>query len=795
MSKLYFRTAIKNLFKRKNNSAVSLIGLIIAFTAVFYIYSIVSFETSYDSHHKKMNRIYRISGDIIASENTMTHAVIGPLLGPALKNEFPALESFARLIPVRHSVKLEAERKVFHVEEAYTADASVFNIFTFNFVYGSAVHALQNPNEIVINESLSQKMYGNTNPIGKTIIRDGTPLTVAGVVKDSPGNAHHQLNVLFSIGDWWNSLEGISDVRISEAYWMPSCYLFVLLHENANIESVSDNFAPFYDKYMATFGKHLNAQFAPVAIPLRDLHFSRHLSYDYPKGSRSYSYLFMAVGLFIILIALINYSNLLVAQNVVQSKNIGIRKINGASQVRIYLFYFFNSLVIITVALIAAVGLYHLTVQMFSDRLQLPIETMNPAHMILIVVGCMLVLSALTALIPFFNQAKQNGLKLIQKRTSSRMNRGQLSFGKLSTIAQLSLSMVLLISVILVGKQLAYLIESDMGFDKENVVLLKLNKTICQPETVKSLKKELLRDSNVESVAFSRYAPGEVLSSLHFQMDRDGKTVTKIINGMEVDYDYIPLMKMELADGRNFSANHNDMRQSVIVNEAAIRFCGLLPPVVGQKIGDVKIIGVLKDVSFNSLHNQTEPLILYLDEQKDGYLNIRLKAKADIVASLSNIKNNWKTFFADEPIEMQFLDKRIELMYNDDYAKGQLINVFALISLMLSLMGLFNISILKSNQRTKEIGIRKVNGAKVSEILALLNKDFILWVAIAFVIACPITWYAMSKWLENFAYKTSLSWWIFALAGVLALAIALLTVSWQGWRAARRNPVEALRYE
>ena len=725
----------------------------------------------------------------------MTHATIGPLLGPELKNEFPAVESFVRLIPSRHSVKLEVDQEVFHVDEAYTTEASVFEIFDFRFIYGSPKQALSDVNEIVINESLSYKMFGHINPLGQTIVRDGRPLKVAGVVADSPGNAHHKLNVLFAMGNRFRNREGISDMQVSEAYWMPSCYLFVLLKQNSSIESITDNFGSFYDKYMAIFGKHLNARFAPVAIPLQDVHFSRSMSYDYPKGSRTYSYLFIAVGLFIMLIALINYTNLLVAQNVVHSKSIGIRKINGASQLSIYLFYFFNSFVIIFVALVAAVVLYHTVIPLLSSRLQLPIQPISQIVMGLIVVGLSLVLSLTTALIPFFNQIKQSGLRLVQKKVTPEMNRGQLYFGSVSTIAQLSLSMVLLISVMLIGKQLTYLVESNMGFDKENVLLLKLNKTICKPETVNSLKQELLKEANIESVAFSRYAPGEVLSSMHFQMDRDGKTVTKIINGMEIDYDYISLMKMELADGRNFSPNYTDVGQSVIVNEAAIRFCGLTPPVVGLEIADVKVVGVLKDVTFNSLHNQTEPLLLYLDEQNEGYLNIRFPANADVTTVIATVEKSWQSFFSDEPVNLQFLDKRIEMMYNDDYAKGQLINVFTLISLLLSLMGLVNISILKTNQRTKEIGIRKVNGAKIGEILTLLNKSFIKWIVIAFVIACPIAWYAMHKWLENFAYKTEISWWIFALAGILTVVIALLTVSWQSWRAARRNPVEALRYE
>lgn len=796
MNNLFVKQAINNVWKRKNNSIISLVGLAVAFTAIFHIYSIVDFEQRYDTQHENANRIYRISGDIVAAENTMTHAVLGPLMGPGLKTEFPAVESFTRLVPLRHAVKLETDKGIVEIEEAYTADTSVFNIFTFHFIYGNPQQALRKPNEIVINKSLSQKIFGNANPVGETIKRDGAPLTVAGVINDSPDNVHHKLNVLFSMGDEWNDPSQTTGIKASESYWMPVCFVFVLLQENAKIESITDNFQPFYEKHMSAFGKAINAQFTPIIIPLKDLHFSRSMSYDNPKGNRTYSYIFMVIGLFILVIAFINYSNLLVSQNLVQSKNIGIRKINGANQTGIYLQFLINSMVIIAVALFSGVILYRLSIPLLNE---IPLISSNqlPLGMIIsLSIGLLLVLSFLSSLIPFFNQSKKSGLKLILKKDESKLNKGQLNFGRVSTIAQFSLSIILLISIMLIGKQLTFLTKSDMGFDKENVIMLKLNKTICSSESVKSLKQEILRNPNIESVAFSRYSPGERLSSKHFQIDRDGKKVTKIVNGMEIDYDYIPLMKMELAEGRNFDlSQHDNDYKSVIINEVAVEFCGYNPPVVGTEIEGVKIIGVLKNVCFNSLRNQTEPMVLYLDQQNEGYLNIRIKANSDLKIAIANVQKSWKTFYVDEPFKMQFLDNRVKMMYDDDYAKSILIKLFTLVTILISLMGLFNISLMQSNQRTKEIGIRKVNGARISEVLVMLNKDFVKWVAIAFVIATPIAYFAMHKWLENFAYKTELSWWIFALAGLLALGIALLTVSWQSWKAAKRNPVESLRYE
>ncbi|MDA3944733.1 MAG: ABC transporter permease [Bacteroidetes bacterium] len=796
MYKLYLKLVFLNLFKRRNNVGFSLLGLSVAFAAILHICSLLSFEMGYDSHHKNSERIFRISGDIVAAENTMTHAVLGPLMGPGLKSEFPEVESFTRLIPIHNGVKLETENGKFEIEEAYTADTTVFDIFSFDFIYGSHKEALRNPNEIVINKSLSEKLYGDANPMGETLLRDDTPLTVTGVIADYPENSHHKLNVLFSMGNRWENLDGVPETRISEGYWMPTAYVFVLLQKNSKIDDITNNFQPFYEKYMSAFGEAINAQFNPVAIPLKDLHFSRNMSYDYPKGNRTYFYIFMAIGLFILIVAFFNYTNFLVSQNLIESKNIGMRKISGAGQTDVFVQFLLNSMVIIGFAIVLAVVFYRMTLPFFNEislvrSYPLPVGTIIPFS-----IGLLFLLSFLSSLIPFVHQSKKSGLKLILKKNANSFNKGHLSFGRLSTIAQFSLSIALLITILFISRQLTFLTDSNMGFDKENVVMLTLNQTICSPNSVQSLKQELLKYPDIESVAFASHAPGEVLGSKHFQIDRDGKKVTKIVNSMGVDYDYILLMKMEMAEGRNFRPTPGDDNfQSIIINEAAIEFSGFTSPVAGKEISGVKIIGVMKDLSFNSLHNQTEPVVFYLDEQKEGYLNIRLRENSDISESIRDIQTTWNSLFTDEPLKIQFLDKRIQMMYEDDYAKSKLIRAFTLITLLISLMGLFNISLIKSQQKTKEIGIRKVNGARISEVLVMLNKDFVKWVAIAFVIATPIAYYAMNRWLQNFAYKIELSWWIFALAGLLAMGIAMLTVSWQSWRAARRNPVEALRDE
>lgn len=789
-----FKIAIKSVFSKTNTSMLNLLGLTIAFISILYIYSYVSFELGYDSQYNKADRIYRISGDIIASENTMTHAKLGPTMGQGLKDEFPEVEEFTRLTPTKELVLLEHDEENFSVEEAYLADHSVFDIFSFEFVFGNKQKALIAPDQIVINQSLSEKIFGNMNPIGKTLIHNEKATTIVGVIVDSPGNVHHKLNVLFSQSDF-NS-DDLSDIKLSEGYWMPSTYTFILLKPKCNITAITENFDPFFTKYMATFGERINAKFNPIATPIKDLHFSKHMSYDYPKGSKSYTYILTLVALFIFLIALLNYSNLLVFLSIRNSKNIGINKIFGASRFSLFLQFLINSLLFATTSVVIALIIFKLALP-FSETMTglTPEKNFIGNDILWLSVILIIVTATISSLIPFINQYGKQGISLINSKNSNPVKIKVLRFGKLVTVIQFSLSIILIMASIVITKQLRFLVDSDMGFDKDNVVLVNLPKGQTTLSKVVALKNELNTSTFISQTAISSHVPGDVLGSIHFQLNRDGKTVTKIVNSMYIDYDYISLMGMEFKEGRNFNPEYStDSEQSIIINEALIDFCGFNDSIVGTTINNVKVIGVLKNASFNSLHTQTEPVLFILNNDSKGYINIKLET-SNIKEAINFIKESWNSFFPELPFEYHFLDQRVAMLYENDMKKNNLIQLFTLISIIISSMGFLNLASNISKQRTKEIGIRKVNGATISEILIMLNKDIITWVAIAFVFACPIAYYAMNRWLQNFAYKITLSWWIFALSGLIALLIALITVSWQSYMAARKNPVEALRYE
>ncbi len=791
---IIIKMAVKDLINRWNSSIISLAGLVIAFITLFYIYSYISFELGYDSHHEKAGRIYRISGEIITAGSTATHAILGPLMGRGLKEHFPAVEEFASLVPIQRSVILESENIKFAVDEAYYAGPQIFSVFTIDFVHGDRNSALTGPLEVVINQNLSHRLFGYEDPVGRTIKDGGNLLTITGVIKDSPRNSHHRFNVLFSHPnpDYYPVDE--PEWMVSEWYWMPSAYHFILLMPGTGKEDITDNFDPFYDKYMSPFGEAINARFNPIMIPLRDLHFSTHMSYDYPKGNMMYNRFLAIIALFVLLIATINYSNLLVSRNITRSKSTGIRKIIGAGNSNLFFQLLTGSIVYVLFSLILAGLLFRITLPYMSTVTGLGIDDYPFGEILFFSLIILAVTGFVTCLIPFLGLVGKTGLEMIRP-WQIPSGTGSIRFGRLSTIFQYTLSTVLILSALIISRQMNFVINSDMGFDKENVLLVKMSDLSNEMFDITSFRNELLRSPGIGSVAFSTNVPGEVLGTVGFPISIDGEITARIIKVMGVDHDYIPLMGMVLVSGRNFDSSFNDGEfNSVIVNEAFISFCGLSGDITGMQINETTVVGVLENVSFNSLHNPAEPIALYLTSEPVGYLNIKLVTD-DLQGTLNEIRATWEDIFGNTPLDYQFLDQRIAMMYAEEQRTNVLMGGFTLVSIILSMMGLVNLSSIIMKRRTKEIGLRKVNGAKIWEVMAMLNMDFVKWVTLAFVIAIPVAWYAMNRWLQNFAYRTELSWWIFALAGLMALIIALLTVSWQSWRAARSNPVEALRYE
>ncbi len=793
---LHLKHTIRNLVRRPVYSVVSIIGLAIAFATVIVIYLNVSYLASYDSIHSKKDRIYRLNARLVTKESENFHAKTGPALGPALKAEMPEIEEMFRLVDMGKRLITISGKEISLMENMHMADESLLDVFTIPLLHGDKEHALADPTRIMISESLADKLFGQTDVVGKTIeIDKDRPLTISAVMKDMPPNTHHQLHLVSRVPDMYNNLEFMLNARGQESHWMPHCYTFILLHEKAGIESVRNKFPQFYDKHMAAFGEKIHTRFELLSIPLTKLHFSRHLDFDQPKGIYTYVYIFTIAGIFILLTAGINYTNLFSSTLVSRSKNLGIQKITGAKPYHLIKSLVGESSVILTFSLLIGLLIAFLVFRQFKHLL---IFQGNLQSVQWISIGLLLLISFVVLLtisgLPIVGQSKRNPMVLLHQK---RIIRGKTTsgFNSPSLMVQLTLAVALIVASIMISKQLHFLMNTDMGFDKNNVVLVKLNGPGITTDNIGSFKQELLKSPLISGASFSTHMPGEELNSFHIPVTKDGSTTEAIAYDMRVDNDYFDLMDMEITNGRNFNKIPEYSEGNAIINESMMKKLGLTSSELDTVVRNNRIVGIIKNVHFNSLHSELKP-IAYLQAtvETTGYMNVKLSSH-NVQEAVSYIRSTYSHFFPQLPYNLTFMDDAIKSMYANDIKHGIYLNVFSFLSVFIASIGLLGISMLAGKNQIKEIGIRKVNGAQSGDIIAMLNKKYVKLVLLATIVACPLAYLAVSRWLQNFAYQTTMSWWIFLLAGFLTLLITLLTVSWQSWNTARRNPVEALRYE
>jgi putative ABC transport system permease protein len=797
MIRTYITIAFKYLVRQPAYSVLSILGFALAFASLFFIYSQVSYQNSYDRHLASCDRVYRLSGEINLPDNENTHAQLGPRLGPVMKEEIPAIVQMARLITFQEKCIITGGEQVFFENHVYYADSTIFDLFPLQFLYGTPEDALLTEGQMVISESIAKKYFGSTDALGKQLkINDDKTFLVTGITRDLPDNVHHKMHMLISMKSLPDRRLGTLDAEDSENYWRPMAYHFIMLGEHNSPGEVESAFPAFYEKHMSEFGNFLKADFKLIITALPDLHFTPQFSYDFPKGNRSYSYLLVAAGLFLLLIALLNYSNLFSASLASRSHSLGIFKINGAERSHIYKLLITESLTVIIAS--AAVAWFILTgvkswfmESMGGALLQSGFRTDNFLVLILLVLTTI----SLTFLLTVISRVYRQPINLLKGKTIQETEKRPYGFGKGSIIMQFTFSVILIISSLIITRQVKYLLKADLGYNTDNIVQVKLHAADVPLEKIFSFKQELQKSPMAREVAYSSNVPGEAFGTAHFKVDVDGLEASKIVSLLAIDADYIPLMEMEFREGRNFDRDRpTDPQSGVILNEACIPFLGLGDSLTGKHIQHLEILGVLKNGKYNSLRDDSRPVALYFMTGNKGYMNVKLNT-ADLSAALKQIQNTYELFFENIPFEYSFLDQTVEHMYRNDINQSKLLSAFTILSIIIANIGLFGLVSLLNRKRTREIGIRKVNGAQKWQIVVLLGKQLVIWVAIAIMIAIPLTWYISTLWLQNFASRTSFSWWIVLLGGAIILLSALITTSAMTIRASSKNPVETLRYE
>ncbi|WP_319479939.1 FtsX-like permease family protein [uncultured Draconibacterium sp.] len=791
MFKYFIKISVRSILKNKVNTALNVASLTIGITITLLIASFAINELDTDKFHSKNERIYKLS----YGNSSLTP---GPLNG-FLKSQFPEIEQTTHLETRQlnlFSPVVQYKNNSYEIDQYYSADPGFFEIFDFEVVQGDIRSAIESPFSMILTESEASRIFNLTNPIGESVswkgMKDFT-FTVKAIVKDLPSNSSIQFDGLVSDA----SIIGMGGSRYAENWGHTVYESYLLLKPNVVVadfeEKLQENLIAHYASELSDKASANDAELNPLSLhKLTEVYFDKNLTNDSTnRGNLMLVNILLLIGGIILLLSVINYINLTTAQAGSRSKEIGVQKLIGSNQRNLVFQYLSETTVISFFAVVIATVFTLLLIEEFGQFMNVNGGLKFHPKMFLILIPTTLIIGFVAGIYPALHLASKKALEIIKMKTGKNNSGGNLRRSLI--IFQFSATIVLIAATFLIFKQINYIKDKELGIPDDQIVYAKL------PFPILAGKKDIFRERlqtipEIEEVAFSSNIFGDI-EGLNSQ-EIDGKTLNFATTW--VDAEFIKLYNFELTEGRFFQKElQTDVNATALLNEAAVREFQVEDPFkLNIRIpgGNAKVVGIVKDFNYKSLHNAIEPLaIIYLPRQGQ-FVNLKI-AGGNLTETLDKISTIWNELAPGFPFGYNFLDQNFEKLYTKDVQMAKAVSLFSLIAIAIAVLGILGLSIFLADTRTKEIGIRKVNGAKISEILSMLNKDFIKWVAIAFVIACPIAWYAVSKWLENFAYKTTLSWWIFALAGVLALGIALLTVSWQSWRAATRNPVEALRYE
>lgn len=803
----YLKIAWRNLIKYKFISFINLFGLTIGLTCCLLILTYILHELSYDKYHDKADRIYRITRRFNNPEtgaSSLHLSSVSPPFAPLLKNDFKEIEEITRVIDFS-PVPLRYDDKMFNEQNIWFADEHLFDFFKVDVIKGNPKTALTDPFTVMLTEETARKYFGNEDPINKVLrANNAFDLKVTGIFKPFPSNTHFHPNAMVSFNTLNDTaVYGAENLRTN---WGNNSFLtYLLLPANYDPKKLEAQFPAFLDRHMHEGGKYKTSQWTSLSLQkLTDIHLRSHLDYEAEQnGDIKRVYVFSAIALFILLIACINYMNLSTARSTLRAREIGIRKVVGAERGEIISQFLTESVLVAWLAMILAFALAWLMLpwlnRLTSQDLSIAILLKTPILAPILAVP--FVIGIISGLYPAVYMSSFQPVRVL--KGLFRVGGINISFRKVLVTAQFAISIILIISTGVVFRQMKYMQNTSLGFDKEHIVTLPYPGGLN--DNFNSFRTELLENSGIKNATRSSRIPtGRLLDAMGSRMmKRDTMApVNADIKFVSADEDFMDTYGVKVVAGRGFSRDYSTDTSGFLINEAAVSVLGFKTnnEVVGKDFGygnrNGKIIGVFNDFHFESMHQKIVPLVLLVPRSANNYGRISVKiAGANIPSALSHIEKTWRKFLPETPYEYNFLDENFARLYESEQRQGSLFTTFSCLAIFIACLGLFGLSAFAISQRVKEIGIRKVLGADISTIVSLLSKDFLKLVLIAALIAFPVAWLAMNKWLEDFAYRISIPWWIFLLAGFIALAIALFTISFQAIKAAIANPVKSLRTE
>lgn len=795
MLKNYITVAIRNLLKYKVYSFINIFGLAVGIACCLFIFLFVQNELNYDRFHADGNRIYRVlRSSETNGDNKGTPATSGPY-APSLLTDFPSdIQQTLRVLHLGSGVLITSNNQSFMEKQCMMVDSNFFQFFSFPLEIGNPRTVLNEPNSMVLSTTTAKKYFGNANPIGNVLTMDGEDqFKVTGIMGPLPGNSHIMPEMLISIGLIKNQ-EWFSE------WWNNSMFTYVRLAPGVEAKQLQSKLPAFMDKYMGEDFKKFGNRTDLALQPLENIYFDNETQYDAAlHGDKKVVYIFTAIALFILVIACINFMNLSTARSMGRAKEVGLRKVMGAYKSHLVSQFLSESIVLSFISLILAllfVGLLKPAFDTFVEKdLSIPYGAF---FVILILLGTAVLVGLFAGSYPAFFLSSFQPIKVLKGRFKANPQSAWLRKGLV--VVQFSISIILIIGTFIIIKQMEFTREKKLGYDKEHVVLVRINNSGIRTNRER-FKTMLEQESDITNIAAMSGEPGGFHD--RFTMDIEGKKEENWqFRTVFTDFDYFKTLGMKLVAGRDFSRDFGtDTTQAAIVNETAVKQLGWTnEEALGKNItitlretAPRKIVGVVQDFHFSSLKDKIDPMVIAI--AKDNRV-LALKIKpGNPQQAIRKIEKAWLAVAPQYPFEYTFLDQVYDNLYKSEQKQMSVFTVFAFIAICIACLGLFGLAAFTAEQRTKEMSVRKVLGADVSSIVLLLSKDFVKLVLVALLIASPVAWYVMHKWLEDFEYSIAIQPQSFLLAGLCAMVIALLTVSYHAIKTAYSNPVKTLRNE
>lgn len=818
MFKNYFKVAIRNFLKRKGFSLINVLGLATGMAVCLLIILFIQSELSYDRHHKNADNIYRVALERYYPGRSTSYSIIPPSVGAAIKQEYPEVLESTRLFGFGRGSDffLRIGQRTFEEKKVLAADSNFFRVFTCRLLFGDQTTALQKPNSAVINESTAKKYFGSAREaFGQTFETDGNDTTltclITGVAEDWPDNSHFLFDMLISNGTFqFTKRNGFTSFL---------AYTYISLNPNSSYKTLEAKFPDFVEKYISPEIARVYSQswedfkkagngYRYFLQPLTKIHLISDLEAELrPNGSMTAVYIFTVVAVFILFLACINFINLSTARSVERAREVGIRKTFGSQRRALIGQFLIESALISILSMFLAFMLINLLLPIFNNLSgkELSISYFFQPSWIFLLFAFAVITGLIAGLYPAFILSSFNPIMVLKGRFKS--NRYGLVLRNGLVVFQFAISVILIISAIVVNRQMKYMLGNKLGFKKDHVIVA--GRTDLLGDRLDAFKNELLKIPGVEHAGSASTMPGNQ-DFLGTTWQEAGSKAPVAGNGIMVDEDFEKALGLELKEGRFFSKDFSTDTLSVVINEKAVKELGL-QKAIGTRLtspdgfynapdgttSTYNVIGVVKDFHYHSLHEAVSPLVIVKSKKFDWQSRfVAMRIKGDnFKPTVASIENVWKKFVKEKPFHFYFLDESLAAQYQAEQTIQRIFTIFSGLAIFIACIGLLGLAAYATQQRTREIGIRKVLGASEISIIKMLSKDFVKLVLLSSAIALPVAWWCMNKWLQDFAYRINISLWIFLIAGAAASLIALMTVSFQAIKAASANPVKSLRTE